>query len=176
MADRDADLRAILIPLADAKLLLPVALVAEVTGLAEPTPLPSAPPWLTGALSWRRRFIPLLAFERVMGRSVPVDSGLRAVVLRFLDGAPDLAFYALHAVATPRVLRVSEAVMHDLGRRSDLPPFVAARVSLGDGGAAVIPDLDLLQQSLRKVWSRVRDPRIVKSGMAVPSDGAGKKR
>ncbi len=54
MNGQSEDLRAILIPLAEDNLLLPVALVAEVTGFAEPAPVADAPPWLAGAMNWRR--------------------------------------------------------------------------------------------------------------------------
>ncbi len=157
MNERSEDLRAILIPLADDNLLLPVALVAEVTGFELPSPIANAPPWLAGAMSWRRQSIPVIGFEQAIGRSGSPPTGRRAVVLRVLGSNPNLAFYAVRAIATPRVFRVNGDLLHALAQRPTLPAMVAARVSIGGGEAALIPDLDLLQQTLGELWRKTRD-------------------
>jgi chemosensory pili system protein ChpC len=153
MPEPDADLRAILIPVGGESLLLPAAVVVEITGFVQARPVPEAPPWLAGMLNWRRLAIPLVDFERALGQPASPVPGYRAVVLRMLDGSIGLrGFYALRAAATPRVLRVNAELVHSLAEPPGGPPYVAARVSVADGEAAVIPDLDRLQQAVLDAW------------------------
>ena len=48
MTERIAEVYSLLIPLADARLLVPRACVAEVIGYQTPTPMENAPPWYLG--------------------------------------------------------------------------------------------------------------------------------
>jgi len=153
MPEPDAELRAVLIPVGGESLLLPAAVVVEITGFVEARPVPEAPPWLVGTLSWRRLAIPLVDFGRALGRLASPVPGHRAVVLRILDGNTERrGFYALRAAATPRVLRVTAELVHSLAQPPGVPPYVAARVSMGAGEAALIPDLDRLQQAVLDAW------------------------
>jgi chemosensory pili system protein ChpC len=157
MPEPDADLRAVLIPVGGESLLLPAAVVVEITGFIEARPVPEAPPWLVGMLSWRRRTIPLVDFERASGQPASPVPGHRAVVLRMLDGDSGCrGFYALRAAATPRVLRVNAALVHSLAQPSGVPPYVAVRVSVAAGEGALIPDLDRLQQAVLDAWPAER--------------------
>ena len=75
-----------------------------------PSPIANAPPWLAGAMSWRRQSIPLIGFEQAIGRPGSQSTGRRGV----LDHGSELAFYAVRAAATPRVFRVNGDLLHAL--------------------------------------------------------------
>jgi chemosensory pili system protein ChpC len=153
MPEPNADLRAVLIPVGGESLLLPAAVVVEITGFLDAGSVPEAPPWLAGTLNWRRLAIPLVDFARASGQPACAVPGHRAVVLRMLDGdSRRRGFYALRAAATPRVLRVTAERVHSLAQPPGVPPYVAARVSVATGEVALIPDLDRLQQAVLDAW------------------------
>ena len=71
MSERIAEVYSLLIPLADARLLVPRACVAEVVGYHLPAPMESAPPWYLGLLNWNARPVPLVSFEGACGQPIP---------------------------------------------------------------------------------------------------------
>ena len=71
MSERIAEIYSLLIPLADARLLVPRACVAEVIGYQNPSPMERAPPWYLGLLNWNARSLPLVSFELACGLPMP---------------------------------------------------------------------------------------------------------
>ena len=72
-------IRGVLIQVADARLLLPNATIAEVLSFAEPEPVADAPDWLLGRIRWRGWQLPLVAFSRFAGiaeERIWVDPGV----------------------------------------------------------------------------------------------------
>src|ERR1039457_3333395 len=75
MSERIAEVYSLLIPLADARLLVPRACVAEVVGYQNPAPMDGAPPWYLGLVNWNARSVPLVSFECACGLPVPPTGG-----------------------------------------------------------------------------------------------------
>jgi chemotaxis signal transduction protein len=84
--DRDGAVGApaggVLLRLGHSRFSVPMADVAEVTGLPHVSRLPGGPPWLLGIANWRGRILPVLDLRTLVGVPVtPLASSARLVVL-----------------------------------------------------------------------------------------------
>jgi purine-binding chemotaxis protein CheW len=76
----------VLLRLGHSRFSVPMADVAEVTGLPPVTRLPGAPAWLLGVANWRGRMLPVLDLRTVLGVPVtPLTSSARLVVVADAD-------------------------------------------------------------------------------------------
>jgi twitching motility protein PilI len=72
----------VLLRLGHSRFCVPMADVAEVTGLPAITRLPGASPWLLGVANWRGRMLPVLDLRSLLGVAVtPLASSARLVVV-----------------------------------------------------------------------------------------------
>jgi chemosensory pili system protein ChpC len=62
------ELYGLLVPLADERLLVPRACVAEVIAWSQPAAMPGAPAWYSGTVAWNGRTIPVISFEGTLGK------------------------------------------------------------------------------------------------------------
>jgi chemosensory pili system protein ChpC len=145
------DIRGVLIQIEGARLLLPNATIAEVLSYADPEPVENAPDWLLGRIRWRGWQLPLVAFARVAGLARESGGlGSKVVVLKAMGGDPKLPHFALLTQGFPRLVTVSrDALVLDADNSDALPTGVQARVLLNDD-AALIPDIDAVETSLRE--------------------------
>lgn len=149
MAADDRELYCILLPLGSGKLLLPRSIVEEVRGLAEPTPISGAPPWLMGRVRWRGQSIPLVAIEPFLGDEIPGASRRsRMVIVRAPSGTLEPAAMAILAQGFPYILRVTP----DLVSAAQVPEneTILAEISLGLE-RPLIPDLPALAAEAGRV-------------------------
>src|SRR5437762_10279881 len=85
MAERVNEIYSLLVPLTDARLIIPRACVAEVIGFQTPSEMTGAPPWYIGTVPWNGKAVPLVSFEGACGQMIPPASGrTRIVVLHAL--------------------------------------------------------------------------------------------
>ena len=99
MTERIAEVYSLLIPLADARLLVPRACVAEVIGYQTPSPPDNAPPWYLGTVNWNARTLPLVSFEGACGMVIPLTNNRsRIVVFHALGGRARVGLHR-HRVA-----------------------------------------------------------------------------
>ena len=102
MTERIAEVYSLLIPLADARLLVPRACVAEVIGYQTPAPMESAPPWYLGLVNWNARSLPLVSFEGACGLMIPLtNSRSRIVVFHALAGRAESGYIAHRLAGIP---------------------------------------------------------------------------
>ncbi len=98
--------RCLLIPFGAGQLLLPTAVIAEVTFYNEPEQLNNNDPdWLLGIINWRDQRIPLISIEKAL--SLPIIHSVnkaRTVVLYGLESPHTLGFYAFKTVDVPRTI------------------------------------------------------------------------
>ena len=59
MAEFPREIRGVMVPVTDGRVLLPNATVAEVISYTTPDPIAGAPAWLLGRLSWRGWRLPV---------------------------------------------------------------------------------------------------------------------
>ena len=145
------DIRGVLIQIEGARLLLPNATIAEVLSYADPEPVENAPDWLLGRIRWRGWQLPLVAFARIAGLAQERGGlGSKVVVLKAMGGDAKLPHFAILTQGFPRLVTVThDALVLDAGNSDALPNGVQARVLLNDD-AALIPDIDSVEASLRE--------------------------
>lgn len=144
MARDSRELYCILLPFGSGKLLLPRSIVEEVRGLAEPTPVPGAPPWLLGCVRWRGQSIPLVAIEPLLGAEIPATSRrARMVIVRAPEGALETAAMAILAQGFPYILRVTPELVSS--SRAPESEEILAEISLGLEHP-IVPDLPALAE------------------------------
>ncbi|WP_330946211.1 chemotaxis protein CheW [Thermomonas sp. LB-4] len=148
MSDIAYIIRGVLIQVADARLLLPNATIAEVLSYAEPEPLEDAPDWLLGRIRWRGWQLPLVSFARFAGIAEEQGGlGSKVIVLKALGGNPKRPYFALLTQGFPRLVTVTEQTLATQEEGDGLPAGVLARVRLNENDA-MVPDLAALEQRL----------------------------
>ncbi|WP_024891326.1 chemotaxis protein CheW [Luteimonas huabeiensis] len=138
-----AEIRGVLIQIAQARLLLPNATISEVLSYADPEPVDGAPDWLLGRIAWRGWSLPLVAFARMAGLAADERGGLgsKVAVMKNLRAGDRLPYIALLTQGFPRLVNVSARTLEADDGDGALPPAVSARVRIRDD-AALVPDLD----------------------------------
>ena len=146
MSDSAQILRGVLIQVADARLLLPNATIAEVLSFSEPDPIADAPDWLLGRIRWRGWQLPLVGFSRFTGTGHDEGGlGSKVIVLKALGGDPKHPYIALLTQGFPRLVTVAESALQAVDDSDELPEGVLARVRLNEE-EALLPDLAALEQ------------------------------
>ena len=137
--DNQTIIRGVLIQVADARLLLPNATIAEVLSYAEPDAVAGAPDWLLGRIRWRGWQLPLVAFSRFAGIAEDQGGlGSKVIVLKALGGDQKHPYFALLTQA---------ALSADAADADALPPGVLAKVRLNEDDA-LLPDLAALEERI----------------------------
>lgn len=151
MADIAHIIRGVLIQVADARLLLPNATIAEVLSYATPEPVADAPDWLLGRIRWRGWALPLIAFSRFSGIA-PEQGGLgsKVAVFKALGGDEKRPYFAVLTQGFPRLVTVTDTALTQVDDGEDLPDGVLSRVRLNED-EALVPDLEMLEDNLREV-------------------------
>lgn len=148
MSDSIPIIRGVLIQVADARLLLPNATIAEVLSYADPEPVADAPDWLLGRIRWRGWQLPLVAFSRFTGIAAEHGGlGSKVIVLKALGGDAKRPFFALLTQGFPRLVTVTEGVLANAEDDASVPEGVLARVRLNDD-EALLPDLAVLEMRI----------------------------
>ncbi len=142
------EIRCVLVPIGDLRMLLPNATIAEVITQSTPEPVEGAPHWLLGRIAWRGWRVPLVSFTRLAG-SAEGDSELvaRVAVLKALGGDARLPFIAVLTQGFPRLTTLNSELIIPTHDGKGLPAGVGARVLVRDD-VAVIPDLEWIEASL----------------------------
>ena len=146
MSEAGGEIYSLLVPLANGRLLLPRACVAEITGYQAPASMAGAPPWYLGSVQWTGRQIPLVSFEGLCRQSTPVVSARsRLVVLHALGERVDAGAYAIVAQGFPQLVRVNaEVIRPDPAYAVPESDPVICRVRMLNE-TPWIPDLDRLE-------------------------------
>lgn len=112
MSAEDKELYSLLVPLADERLLIPRASVAEVTRYESPKEETEAKDWLLGTITWNSRDLPIIAFEGTMGRDLPIPTGrTRIVILYSTSGKIQEGFFGILTQGFPQLVCVNEEVL-----------------------------------------------------------------
>jgi chemosensory pili system protein ChpC len=104
MAELPREIRGVMVPVTDGRVLLPNATVAEVISYAQPEQIPGAPSWLLGRLAWRGWRLPLFSLPMLTGQLKEESrTNARVAVLKAIGGHAGLPFMALLAQGFPRL-------------------------------------------------------------------------
>lgn len=142
------EIRCVLIPVNNLRLLLPNASVAEVISYSTPQPVKYAPVWLLGRIAWRGWRVPLVSFTHLTGGEAgDTESSARVAVLKALGGNSKLPFIAVLTQGFPRLTTLNAELIIPTHDGSPLPPSVRAQVLVRDD-VAMIPDLEWIEAEL----------------------------
>jgi chemosensory pili system protein ChpC len=154
MSERIAEIYSLLIPLADSRLLVPRACVAEVIGFHSPAPMEGAPPWYLGLVNWNARSLPLISFECACGQAIPPTGGRsRVVVFHAIGGRLDAGFFGIVSQGFPQLVRVSNDVVRPDHTRSfsERSPVLCQIRMLNE--TPLVPDLERLEAMIAEETS-----------------------
>jgi chemosensory pili system protein ChpC len=142
------EIRCVLVPVGNLRLLLPNATVAEVITFANPEPVPGAPDWLLGRIAWRGWRVPLVSFTK-LAEAQEGDSELtvRVAVLKALGDNPELPFVAVVTQGFPRLTTLNAELIIPTHDGKALPRGVKAQVLVRDD-VAMIPDLEGIESEV----------------------------
>jgi chemosensory pili system protein ChpC len=106
------ELYALLVPLANERLLVPRASVAEVITWQDPDKMVNAPLWYLGTVSWNGRIVPVISFEGVCGHEMPPPGGrTRIVIFVAVSGALTGGYFAIVTQGFPQLVRANPDVI-----------------------------------------------------------------
>ena len=145
-AAHDPVVNALLLPVADTSLLVPMSAVAEVVGNGVSLSLLNKPdPNIHGWISWRNQRIPLLSFEGISG-ALPVEftSKSLVVILNAIEPASSRGFYGLVLQGFPRRVKVAETDNNAISPKLDQPGIAYDAGNIGE--PALIPDFKTLEK------------------------------
>lgn len=142
------EIRCVLVPVGNARLLLPNSTIAEVITQTRAEPLLDAPAWLLGRIAWRGWRVPLVSFTQLAGTEEgDAELSVRVAVLKALGGNPKLPFIAVLTQGFPRLTTLNAELIIPTRDGNALPPGVRAQVLVRDD-VAVIPDLEGIEAEL----------------------------
>lgn len=146
------EIRCVLVPVGNQRLLLPNANIAEVITQSPPEPLAGAPDWLLGRIQWRGWRVPLVSFTELAGTEAgDADLSVRVAVLKALGGNPKLPFIAILTQGFPRLTTLNAELIIPTHDGKELPPGVRAHVLVRDD-VAMIPDMEWLEAALLDLY------------------------
>jgi chemosensory pili system protein ChpC len=142
------EIRCVLVPVGNLRLLLPNATIAEVITQSTPEPVAGAPGWLLGRIAWRGWRVPLVSFTELAGAEEgDAELSVRVAVLKALGGNPKLPFIAVLTQGFPRLTTLNAELIIPTHDGKPLPPGVRAHVLVRDD-VAMIPDLEWIEATL----------------------------
>lgn len=162
MTDTIEEVYSLLIPFAGGKLILPRLSVAEVTGYVRPKPVPNAPIWLLGLMSWQDQQIPLVSFEGLCGRKVPERANRTRIAVTYaINDQLEPPVFAIMTQGYPYLVRVNSAVL-SVESENDFTGNepVINRVRM-DNERPYIPDLEAIEEKLIEVMPERHTTSVV---------------
>lgn len=149
MSAADEELYSLLVPLADERLIVPRACVAEVVRYTPPVQKDGHNKWMLGTIGWNGRELPVVAFEGAIGKDVPAPTGrTRVVVFYSSTGGIRSGFFGVLTQGFPQLVRVNEDVLK-LDSTEGWPPDapVLCRVKMINE-FPLIPNLEKLESMI----------------------------
>ncbi|HEX4267139.1 MAG TPA: chemotaxis protein CheW [Steroidobacteraceae bacterium] len=149
MSERVLEIYSLLVPLAEGRLIVPRACVAEVVGFQVPSEMTGAPPWYIGTVPWNGKAVPLVSFEGACGQNIPPASGrTRVVVFHCLGTRLDGGNFALVSQGFPQLVRVSSDVVRPDNSRvfQERAPVICQVRMVNE--TPLVPDLERLEEMI----------------------------
>lgn len=149
MSERVQEIYSLLVPLAEGRLIVPRACVAEVVGFQVPSEMTGAPPWYIGTVLWGGKQVPLASFEGACGQAIPAPSGrTRVVVFHCLGTRLDSGNFAIVSQGFPQLVRVSSDVVRPDNSRvfPERAPVICQVRMVNE--TPLVPDLERLEEMI----------------------------
>lgn len=141
------DIRALMVAVANGRVLVPNALVSEIITAASPEPITGAPTWIRGRVNWRGWRVPLFSLSLLAGlAAVEPTLNAKITVLKALGGNPRMPFMAMTCIGFPRLTTVaSEELLPAGGVGSDTHRAGVLMEILLREDRAILPDLPMIE-------------------------------
>ena len=144
----EQELYSLLIPLADARLIVPRACIAEVVGFSAVEESETTPAWYLGVVGWNGRELPVISFEGACGQPLP-EPGKRTRIVVFYAVGGNLSggYFGMLTQGFPQLVRVSPGVL-EAGTEefSENSPILAQPRMVNE--YPLIPDLERLESMI----------------------------
>lgn len=112
MTSEAEELYSLLVPLAEDRLIVPRACVAEVVRFSKPERETGAHDWMLGIVNWSGRQLPVVSFEGTIGKEVPAPTGrTRIVVFTSTTGKLKSGYFGVITQGFPQLVRVNRDVL-----------------------------------------------------------------
>jgi chemosensory pili system protein ChpC len=151
MSAEPKELYSLLIPLRDARLLVPRMCVAEVIAFADAARSrdDAAPDWYLGAIEWNNRRVPVVSFDATNGEERKTKrSRTRVVVFHAITQELKGGYYGILTQGFPQLVRVNADVL-GLETEQPLPTnFPALCRARMIHEYPVIPDVERLEKMI----------------------------
>ncbi len=151
MSTETDELYSLLVPLAEDRLIVPRACVAEVVRFSKADHEAGSHSWMVGTINWNGRKLPVMSFEGALGKEVPAVTGrTRVVVFYATTGQLKAGHFGVLTQGFPQLVRVNKDVLKldaTDGWPDDAP--VLCRVKMINE-FPLIPDLDKLESMLAR--------------------------
>lgn len=158
------EIRCVLVPVGNLRLLLPNATIAEVITQSDPEPVAGAPDWLLGRIAWRGWRVPLVSFTQLAGTEEgDTELSVRVAVLKALGGDPALPFIAVQTRGFPRLTTLNAELIIPTHDGTALPSGVRAHVLVRDD-EAMIPDLEWIENEVRSLLDAADQAHAAEAG------------
>lgn len=147
--DDSHELYSLLIPLAQERLIVPRACIAEVITWQQPEAVEGTPPWYLGTIHWSGRPVPVISFEGLCGQQMPQPgSRTRIVVFVGLSSQISSGYFGVITQGFPQLVRVNpDIVKADPSRTfTDRGPVLCQVRMLNE--SPLIPDFDCIEQMI----------------------------
>ena len=146
MAVNSDELFSLLVPLAEDRLIVPRACIAEVVTWQEPERVVNAPMWYLGTIHWNGRIVPVISFEAACGKAIPIAGGrTRIVICTGLTGKLTSGYFGIVTQGFPQLVRLSP----DIVKPDPTQPFFDRQPILCQvrmiNEAPLIPDFEKLE-------------------------------
>ncbi len=143
------DIRGVLVPSKDVKVLFPNTLVAEVISYEEPVKLDNVPDWLLGKVHWRGWSIPLVSYSGLVhGKNEEIGPQTRIAVIKGINQIDELPYIAIINDGVPRLQTITQGDLQAHETRDEDHPAMAFRVTIHDE-LAEIPDMEEIERSVQ---------------------------
>ena len=147
---RVEELYSLLVPMNQARLIVPRACVAEVVRYVSPEDEHTGPDWFRGFLAWNGLRVPIVCFEELCGLATLAPGGrTRVAIFNGLAGVLEDGFFGLLTEGFPQLVRVNRDVMevHDQQAWPDDGPVICQIKMINE--YPLIPDLEKVETMLR---------------------------
>lgn len=112
MNARAEELYSLLMPLAEDRLIIPRACVAEVVRYSKPDQEPGSRSWMLGTINWNGRALPVVSFEGTIGKDIPAVTGRTRVVVFYASTAQiKTGYFGVLTQGFPQLVRVNREVL-----------------------------------------------------------------
>lgn len=140
--------RCLTLPLHGMTLMLPNTVVAEVLDYREPEKKANLPDWMLGMLSWRGRAVPVIGFERLLGKELGRRTEeTRFIVCNALSGNMRIPFIAIQIEGIPHLVQVDNSMLAQDSDAGQAEPSVLAHLRL-QGESVIVPNIDVMEKML----------------------------